>query len=549
MRAAVAWIDDAVRREPRRADLGLRALAAIFAIDTLMIQERAVRVAARLAARAGDEGRTAIMEAAGGLPAELREKIATAYGETVAARDTGPAPVLVAPPGPALPPPVASPEELVRRLSAVADPLPVAEFECLLAGLAEWAHREPGTLRELLLSWWQPLNPGFFGYVGYATYETLLTLFRRVVLAFASPPDSRSLSATIKTEQVYWHGRNVLDEFYRDRAHELIAHFEDERAYPALLAAPTSATGSIDPAVLLDRIERLDAAGVEALPADLAQALLRLDPEAGEPVAERAEKTSGEAGRALAAWVRGGGLPDRRARCEVRHHKRYYSDYQEIEIAFDPPVEGPFRKLFTPTSSYADTMEFWPLVLPAHREVVAAHALAALQLHVSGSGTDQAAVLVSLAHADGPIGRAMACALACAMGFEAASGRAAAADALLVLAARGQVPAAELARAVTDLVTGEFVKLSRVIGVLDDVTGAGGHEAVWAIVAELLPALLPGPGERPRNGLADLLAAGARAAAPAAAKAVIPELAAVAARKGSSRLAQEARRLQALLTG
>ncbi|MGP4105166.1 hypothetical protein [Nonomuraea sp. KM90] len=102
---------------------------------------------------------------------------------------------------------------------------------------------------------------------------------------------------------------------------------------------------------------------------------------------------------------------------------------------------------------------------------------------------------------------------------------------------------AELGEAVTALVTGDFVKLNRVVAAPDAATQAGAHEVTWAVIVRLLPGLLPKTGERPRAGLADLLAAGASAAKIAGVRADLPEVAAIAAQKGSSRLVQEARRL------
>ncbi|SPL89651.1 unnamed protein product [[Actinomadura] parvosata subsp. kistnae] len=68
------------------------------------------------------------------------------------------------------------------------------------------------------------------------------------------------------------------------------------------------------------------------------------------------------------------------------------------------------------------------------------------------------------------------------------------------------------------------------------------------MISGVLEGLLPKEGERPRAGAPDLLAAGARAARIAGVRAELPEVAAVAARKGSSRLVMEARRLIQLVT-
>ncbi|MFI7446439.1 DUF6493 family protein [Nonomuraea sp. NPDC049714] len=550
LRATVTWIGEAVGRVPGRADAGLGALAVILGQDVLDLQERATRLAVRLAARAGRQGREAITEAAGGLPADLREKISTAYGEPIA-EEAAEAQPLVARPGPGLPPPIASPEELARQVAAIRWPLGVYEFERVLAGLVEWADREPQELREALRPWARRIDPGSLGFYGRQSMERTYELLHRVVYAFAEPEESAKLSGQVAASDVQVDGSGPLDRLFQRRARELVACFESGGRCPVLLAVPTSGTGQVDPVVLLDRLERLEAAGVEALPVDLAQAMLRLPREIAPAVVERAGTLTSDAGRACAAWLRGGRPADPDVTCWV-HRQRGYQGHDFAEVRAEPsrpPAEtpAPLGELFTPGSGHSYSVAWWPLVLPSHREVVAAHLLSSLPASLE-SNDRQVRVLADLAHGEGPVGPAMAWALACGMGHRNAADRAAAVDALVTLAARGEAPVAALGEAVAELVAAEVVKLSRVISALDEATQSGAHAAVWAVIADLLPRLLPAEGERPRSGLADLMAAGARAARLAGTRGDLPALAAVAARKGSSRLAQEARRLRALLT-
>ncbi|MEV4839872.1 DUF6493 family protein [Nonomuraea sp. NPDC049486] len=541
VRAAVAWARDAAGRGPERVDAALAVVAAVFRQDTLALQEYAVRAAVRLAGRAGEEGRQAVLDAAGGLPAELREKIAGAYGEAVEA-DAAEAPALVAAPAPSPPPPIASPGELAEAVAAVGPKSGADTFERVLAGLAEWAHREPDTLREALRPWWHPLDPHLFGcHHPYGSDERLHQLLMRAVLAFASPEDSLRLTALIRGGRVNREGGG-LDRLYEARARELIAAYETASAPPLLLATPTSGTGHIAPEVLLDRLERLASAGLEPLPADLAHALLRLPRTVGEAVAERAEKLGTRAGRECAAWLRGGGLPDPEVRCSMVRRVGYGWAGEELQSELELPE--PLHDLARRDTSWSSTMRWWPMAAPSHRELVAAHLLTALDAWGDGH-----LALAALAHGDGPAGTAVAHALAVGMSEPDVAKRAAAVDALLTLAARDEVPAQRLAGAVAGLLPPGLVMLSRVVSALDEAVQAGAHAAVWPVVAPLLPRVLPAAGERPRNGLADLLAVGARAAALAGARGEIPELAAVAARKGSTRLVREARRLHQLLAG
>ncbi|MGW5162280.1 DUF7825 domain-containing protein [Nonomuraea wenchangensis] len=537
LRGVIAWAGDAVLRDGGRTGTVLRAMALLFAQDTLALQERAVRLAVRLAPQAGPEERAAVRAAAAGLPGELREKVAAGYGGAIDADEPEAVPLPAAGDGRRLPVPYGSPEELARGLDVFLSDEDPHTFEVLLAGLATWSERDPEGLRAALRPWTEPLDEDFFGHWPYGLDEHAGYALRRAFLAFAAPEASRSLTS----RRSQWTSPPaVLDEQPVRRCAELAGHYADGGRYPVVLATPTAVTGHVAPGVLLDRLERLESEGVEALPADLTQALLRLPREVAAADVARAGRLVSEAGRACAAWMRGERLGDPEVTVGRAH-----GSWLMATISADGTPER-VREVLETRASYSWSTDWWPLVMPSHREVVAAHL--APRLWYGTEGTDsQARVLVDLVHGDGPLGTGMAYALACGMGQAQAAGRAAAGDALLTLAARGEVPAAELAEVVTKLVKSEYVKLNRVVAVLDDATQAGAHEAVWEVVARLLPGLLPEEGERPRAGLADLLAAGARAARIGRVRADLPEVAAIAARKGSSRLIQEARRLQRLV--
>ncbi|NJP98576.1 hypothetical protein HCN51_55730 [Nonomuraea sp. FMUSA5-5] len=545
LRAAVSWAGDAVLRDAGRADTVLGALATIFTQDTLALQERAARLAVRLAPQAGPAGREAIRQAAAELPAELREKVSAAYGGDIAAAAPLVAPLPPAGEGPALPPPIASPEELVRELEAFGWPPDVYAFERLLAGLAEWSHREPERLRQALRPWWHPFSPATYGHQGRELRESLFTAVSRAFLAFAAPEHSRKLTAQVPKRRLDG-APGAPERLYRRRAMELVTPFEHGTGYPVLLATPTAGTGRLDPSALLDRLERLEAAGVAALPADLAQALLRLPRRFAPADVERASRLTSAAGRTCAAWMRDGGLADPEVTVAVR--PTTYGPSLRAELGPPPPgLPEEIRALYEPRDGHTYTLTWWPLALPAHRELAAAHLVGYLPASTDANDR-QTQALTTLALGDGPLGPATAHALACGMGHVNPAERAAATDAFLTLAARGDLPAQALAEAVTTLVTADLVKLNRVVSVLDDATQAGAHEEVWAVISGVLEGLLPKEGERPRAGAADLLAAGARAARIAGVRAELPEVAAVAGRKGSSRLVMEARRLIQLVT-
>ncbi|MER7369346.1 hypothetical protein [Nonomuraea wenchangensis] len=322
-----------------------------------------------------------------------------------------------------------------------------------------------------------------------------------------------------------------------------------------LLATPTSPTGHVDPEALLERLARLGER--EPLAADLQQALLRLPPQVDPEVAVRAERLPVRAGRALAAWVRGGGLPDPEVvwSVETVEHSSGpgWEPWQRVEVLAriepDPGLPEPVRGLcrIDPLRDHAGEEVWLPYVLPSHRELVAAHLLLRLPLRLDSRDglVRHVAVMV---HGDGPVGRAVVSTIALGLGHKHPGQRASAIEALVTLAVRGQLPAAELGHVLVLLIDAGMVRLQRVTGALAELTAMGAYAEVWAALAAALPPLLPARGERPRPGLGELLKVAADAAELAGGRGDVPGLAEVAARKGSSLIGYEARRLHRQVT-
>ncbi|MFC4059081.1 DUF6493 family protein [Planomonospora corallina] len=257
--------------------------------------------------------------------------------------------------------------------------------------------------------------------------------------------------------------------------------------------------------------------------------------------------------RVLAAWIARGGLADpvvglrtgrlplyggsdrtvTRISPTVWPQESDLPDLARRLCMLDPPYG---------VSTASRLTEWWPLVMPSHREVITAWTLPRLPAPVTSRRADLV-LLHRLACGQGPVGAVSAAALAHGLGYEDDGARGTAVGALLLHAARGDLDGRELGRSLAVLVAGDVVRPGRVAAALGDAVAAGAHAEVWAAIAEMLPALLPDGPERPRTGLADLLAVGTEAAAAAGARAGIPELAVVARRGGSSRLVREARRL------
>lgn len=552
---AVRWIAEA---PPVRAGGVGAALAAIFDGGAPALRGRAVRLAVELAPHLDADGVGDVREAATRLPGDLRALLAGAFGEVAAEEEPVVVPVLSVVPLPSLPPEIDSAGELAAELEAMGWPLRWQESERLLAGLVALSHHDRDGLAKALSGWrdgfWLPYRHTY----AYGEPDgDVHTLLAHCALAIIDPGASRDLSKAADLARESHHHTPLAppQRFVARRFRELIAHFERGETLPALLSTPTAPTGHVDAQTLVERMERFGAH--EPPVADLEQALLRLPRHTDPAVIERAEKLPAQAGARLATWLRDGGLPEPDVRWHVEDTLAPYrggstAAYAEVVPPESPHLSESLRELFTVTARtryprYSRDLDWWPAVLPAHREVAAAHLLKCL--HARIDSTDGAAeVVAALVHGDGPAGAATAGAIAVGMGHRVPAQRACAADALLTLAARDQLPAADLGRALARLVRTDQVKLNRITGVLNEVTSAGAHRQVWATLAEAVPLLRPEPGERVRTGLGDLLAVAVRAAGLADARGELPGLAELAARKGSSLVLHAARSLHRQLS-
>ncbi|MFG1712464.1 hypothetical protein [Micromonospora sp. NPDC049203] len=332
----------------------------------------------------------------------------------------------------------------------------------------------------------------------------------------------------------------------------------DGRDDPGLLSAPTSVTGAIEPVALYERIAALGDRPVWRW--DLAQALLRLPAGVDGPLAERAATLRTPAGDELARWLRGDAVPapaqqvvavGRRARSAG-----YDWGYDQLPegrtlVALTPPdgVEDRLGLLtLTPrpigrwTDSWGDV---WPAVLPGHRGVVAAHLLPEVAGAAQEDSLGHAAALPVLAECTGAGGPALDLALAYGLCARHEADRVAALDAVLILAAAGDLDAPATGGHLGALAAGGQVTLTRAVTPLRDAVAAGAPLSVWLLLAAALPPLLAEPA--PPRGTPDLLALAAETATATGVRIEIPGLADVVARGGGSRLVAEARRLTAAL--
>ncbi|MED7924188.1 DUF6493 family protein [Nonomuraea sp. LP-02] len=323
---------------------------------------------------------------------------------------------------------------------------------------------------------------------------------------------------------------------------------------PVLLATPTLTTGHLDPAVLVERLAECAAAGAEPLPADLAQALLRLPRGRHPEAAGQAARIGSPAAATAARWLAEGGLRDPETHVRWSYldgaTDRFFDEHEPAERPYQIRLRPTLRaeptglealdELLGPRARWSwfqsrGLLNWWPSLLPSHREVVAADYLPDLT-HPGVA----ARWVRDLADADGPAGEAMALVLA----FQVARADSEAAALLVRMAARGDLPAEEVGAQVALLLRRTPHYRERpIVGVLADAARQGAYEAVWRLLTRLLPALLPAPGERPRVEHTEAVTLAADVAAWTGARGPIPEVSAYATAGGRSRFARACARL------
>ncbi|MBM2620276.1 hypothetical protein JIG36_32655 [Actinoplanes sp. LDG1-06] len=341
-----------------------------------------------------------------------------------------------------------------------------------------------------------------------------------------------------------------------------IAALLREAPVPELVSTPTHVDGNLDAPVLVERLRRAEAEGWEPWPLDFEQALLRL-PRGTSPTV--ADGLTSAAGRRLAEWLAEGGLPDpvgsvfeQRQGESGSYYHGHTPEKGRLVVNLTPARPGRLsieEQLVTlkrrPTLNHDDGL--WSVfpdilfaTLPHHREVCAAWLLplAAALADVDERGGFP--LLPPLAETGGPFGPATSLAVAYALNARHEPDRVAAVDAFLILAAREPDTrfATSIGHDLGRLGAKGMVKVNRSVMALADAHRAGASAAVWRVLAAALPALLPA---EPR-GLPDLLELASQVAPATGARDEIEGLTELAARKGSTRVLKEARRLRTVLT-
>lgn len=560
-KAQLVWIDKVLRRDPARARALTGTLALAFGHPAAVVQEQALGLASRSLTHLGPEGRAELREAAGALDAALQQEAARLFG-TEPTPTERPLPQPPMPPVRTMPPAIASPAELAERVAAllVARRIEPMELERVLEGAVAQYRRD----REAVISAFAPLAarraPQDAADRWSATTLALALGCLMDVLA------GRSSHVAEQARSVLLESASAsLDRIPVRRILEVATRLPDDRL-PQLLATPTRADGSIDPAVFTERLGRLRAESVTPWPDDLEQALLRLPAAAsdhlagqtGSPTAAASpvntlpafagfhtqplavDEAPDAAGRRRISTPRvvpvmtAGAAPEQHSLCAALAAT---PDPLEPSAYFWPTWNGRSNEL----------IGLWPSIAPHHPDLVAAHVLPTL-LSEAGDATSRAGSLVFPLLAESGEATGPATHLALAHGLTAAhpENRTAAVDALLNLAARERLDAALLGTLLGALWREHIARPNRFLAALGDAARAGAIDDVWTVVRSLLPHVAAQPALR---GLPDLLSLASECAATGNLRTDIPELADLSTHTKPARLAKEVKRLQEILRG
>ena len=608
--AQLAWLHDVAARHPGAADAErlLEVTALAFTHPAPSVRERATALAGLLLDRVPATARNRLRAAAASLPGDLLERLG------VVGVPSRPAPAALPAAGAAarlepLTSAAETAEELAALLSAPApDPMDAVRLERVLDALVAGSHADltglraalapvltagrPGLLPDLDLSAEPPGGP--WPHAGLtAVLHAVMNGHRQGRLSFTdglrgwwgrggTAADTTPLS-TVVTRRLY-----------------AIADSIAAASASLLLSTPTRTDGTLDPDTLAGRLDVVVRGGPPSLD-DLVLALLRCPPDPLPDLAARVRELDLPAGAGpdLATWLRSPrtlATVTARPVEETSYGGAHYS-YRTIDgrhvladvrsVQVPAAVSRPWRLVLDveasphwdddgPVSAWYPA---WLMLLPHHREVVAAHLVLSLVLAgVTRAPAGVTATLARLADAHGPVGPGTHLALAYGLAAARAADRPAAVDALLGLATHESAGRAAdpgwsaFGDLLGRLLARRAFPVGRVVESLTSAATAGAGPAVWQVLAAALPHVLapqtartdggdsaggPGPDLPAGTHLLLALAAGTAESALSApsGRATLPDpgalagLVGLASSTGTSRAVVEARRLVRTLQG
>ncbi|MDN3027711.1 DUF6493 family protein [Streptomyces sp. S.PB5] len=577
VRAQLVLLGKVLARDAAAADDLLAAAAQAFGHADSDVQERALKLVERHVKKAGAQAREEVAAAAEQLIPALHARAvgtlgAVPVGPTPEAHEEvlppAPEPVRVAPaPGSA----AELAEEVGALLAAEGD---VATFERALDGLVRQAYRDRDALLEALgpviaRRWWSSAHMGHVGGDDYFHRHRGFFGASDGLDLIVATVHGTVLTTTLHAALNSWTAsqgcvHSPLSQAFDARLWE-VAYRIRTQPLPFLLSTPTWSTGLLEPDELVTRLDEYRRLGARVSEADFAQALLRVrraDRSAATSAAEAAAALGTAEGSRLARWLTAGGpaLPADRRRTAHARILVELGELEELRVDFPPA----FQDLGGPVSIYRDRWrcyhwgdglrQHWLALLPEQRELIAARILRDLSTVAVEDTRGAAAVLPLLAESGGEAGDAVHLCLAYGLGARHEEDSLAAVDALLVLAARGQLDVALLGADLGQLVRRGAVKPLRLADSARTAAATGANATIWGMLRHTLPVLLAdlatgGPDGQAAGsrGLGDLLGVAAECAERCGARGELPHLAGAADRRGSSRLVTQARRLRSAL--
>ncbi|MQY11163.1 hypothetical protein SRB5_12770 [Streptomyces sp. RB5] len=552
-------LDKALRRDPARFGPLLATVALALGHPAVTVQERALRVAARHLGGADAAVRDELRAAAETVDAALQGDARTVFGSPAAPEPPSASPLTA--PARAMPPELDTPVRLAAGIAALVDgaltdPL---EFERVLQAAVALTWYERAATAEAL----EPLaSRRIAEKTEHLSYSHLRRALGCLIETLAGRPRPHWSGARDFLATGTEHGHHCLDLVPIRRVYELTSRLATDPV-PCLLAFPTDPDGLIHPDALRRRLTAYATAGAAPWPDDLEQAFLRLP--AGTPAGTVAalREAAGLPGT-------GPGLPvlaKLRLRRHTEHEAALVNADRRVAGAHlvpvfarrDEPEEGSLAATLADLPDPDALFRFrnhgreggllgvlWPLVAPAHPDLVAAHAIPRLSMD-AGRETGRRAntLLPYLAeYTTGPCGPVTHLALAYGLTAAPAGNRAAAVEALLTLAAHGRLDAERLGELLGRLWLEGVGIPTRFLPALGDAARAGAAHETWTVAVRLLDELEPYPATR---GLPAVLTLAAECAALTGGGDEPPVLAQLAALTEPPRVAAEARRLRRVL--
>ncbi|GGJ53321.1 DUF7824 domain-containing protein [Streptomyces brasiliensis] len=587
VRAQLVLLGKALSRDPSAAPDLLPAVARAFGHEDTQVQERALKLVERHTKRLTSEDvRTELSYSAEQLIPPLRIRAKRTLGIEVA----DPVPAVHEEVLPPVPEPVrlaAAPETVVELAEEVAALLAsegdVATFERALDGLVRHAYSDAHGLLDALdpvikRRWWDASEPGRWRHAdtyfspmhhhlqsAHDALDLLLATLRGRV-------GTSTLHTVVGRHASTGHGcvHRGLATAFDARIREVAYRLRTD-PLPLLLSTPTTGTGLLEPGELVDRLDTYRRLGARVSAADFAQALLRVrrgDRTEAAAAAERANALGTREGERLAHWLRSQGTVLPLSRRRTRGSRIVVEFGELLEFQEDFPAD--FRTLGRPVGAFAESRycshwspeirQHWLAVLPERRELVAVRMVHDLAHAAEYDTRGAAGALPQLAESGGEAGECVHLCVAYGLGARHPEDRLAAVDALLVLAARGQLDPARLGADLGQLVRRGVVKPLRLAESARTAAATGANATIWGMLRHTLPVLLAdlatagpagaiGPTGRsgpsiPARGLGDLLAVADECAERSGARGELPHLSHAADRRGSSRLVTQARRLR-----